>query len=72
MAKADYIRCDACDCKLVYDADDKIFEALDELGLANLPTYCGECADKAALMYSCYRGGEEWVQVRPSNRKTET
>lgn len=71
MAKADYIRCDKCDDKIVYDADDAIFDALDKLGLANLPTYCESCARKTAIRYAYQRGGEELVQVDPSHVPVE-
>ena len=42
MAKADYIRCDVCDCKVVYDGYDQIAEALEKLGLENMQTLCDE------------------------------
>lgn len=67
MAKADYLRCDKCDTKIVYDGDDSIFTALDKLGLANLPTYCEDCARKTAIRYAYRRGGEELVFVEPSH-----
>ena len=70
MAKADYIRCDKCDDKIVYDGDDAIFAALDKLGLANLPTYCETCARQTAIRYAYRRGGEEWVRVNHSQIAT--
>ncbi|MCM8735936.1 hypothetical protein M5E06_17530 [Azospirillum sp. A1-3] len=43
MAKADYIRCDRCDCKVVYDAEDTIKDGLQALGLGDTPILCKDC-----------------------------
>lgn len=72
MAAADYILCDKCYGKIVYDADDNIFEALTKLGFSGLPIRCGRCSDKDNLMFSYRLGGEEEHTVRPSNRKDES
>lgn len=66
MAKADYIRCDKCDCKLVYDHDDKIADAINALGLGNLPTFCPECVARTGLSYQ-YSSTEDGASVPPSN-----
>lgn len=52
MAKIDYIRCDRCDDKIVYDGDWQIREALAKLGLDNAPTYCDGCRTRTAHAYS--------------------
>ena len=52
MAAADYILCDKCYGKIVYDTDDIIFEALVKLGFSGLPIRCGRCSDKDNLMFS--------------------
>lgn len=66
MAKADYIRCDNCDCKMVYDHDDKISDAINALGLGNLPTFCPACVALTGLSYE-YSSSEDGVRVPPSN-----
>ncbi|HYF89017.1 DUF551 domain-containing protein [Azospirillum sp.] len=43
MAKSDYICCDRCDCKIVYDHDDRIMEGLVALGLDKAPALCETC-----------------------------
>lgn len=43
MAKADYILCDRCDSKIVYDGDGKIMDALTALGLDKAPVLCEAC-----------------------------
>ncbi|QCG95024.1 hypothetical protein E6C67_14435 [Azospirillum sp. TSA2s] len=43
MAKSDYICCDRCDCKIVYDHDDRIAEGLAALGLDKAPALCETC-----------------------------
>ncbi|WP_376960172.1 hypothetical protein ABNQ39_20935 [Azospirillum sp. A26] len=43
MAKADYILCDRCDCKIVYDAEDTILDGLKALGLDDAPILCKDC-----------------------------
>lgn len=43
MAKSDYICCDRCDCKIVYDHDDRIAEGLTALGLDKAPALCETC-----------------------------
>lgn len=65
MAAADYILCDKCYGKIVYDTDDIIFEALVKLGFSGLPIRCGRCSDKDNLMFSYQFGGEEEQTVRP-------
>lgn len=66
MAKADYIRCDKCDCKIVYDADDRIADAINALGLGNLPTFCPECIARTGLSYQ-YNHSEDDARVPPSS-----
>lgn len=64
MAKADYLRCDLCDRKIIYDGDDKIQEGLDALGLSNVPTYCDECAIEVNLTYAYRREGlKDWKSI---------
>lgn len=43
MAKADYILCDRCDSKIVYDGEGKIAEGLAALGLDKAPALCEAC-----------------------------
>lgn len=43
MAKADYILCDRCDAKIVYDGEGKIAEGIVALGLDKAPVLCEAC-----------------------------
>lgn len=63
MAKADYIRCDHCDTKLVYDGYDAICDAIDRLGLGNMPVYCETCRQSEGLAYAYTRNAGEWKEV---------
>lgn len=65
-ATTDGIRCDKCDCKIVYDADDKIADAINALGLGNLPTFCPACVALTGLSYQ-YSSTEDEGSVPPSN-----
>lgn len=50
MAKADYILCDRCDGKIVYDGEGKITEGLAALGLDNAPALCEACRAATAVI----------------------
>jgi len=43
MAKADYLCCDKCDRKVLYDGYDTILHALIVLGLDTAPILCEAC-----------------------------
>lgn len=43
MAKADYICCDRCDSKIVYDGEGTIMNGLAALGLDKAPALCDAC-----------------------------
>lgn len=46
MALADYVRCDVCDCKVIYDGYWEMRDRWEENG--NEPTIiCHECATRA-------------------------
>lgn len=47
MAKSDYILCDRCDAKIVYDGEGKIAEGLAALGLDQATVLCGACRSAA-------------------------
>ncbi|PWC54673.1 hypothetical protein TSA6c_00050 [Azospirillum sp. TSA6c] len=49
MAKADYILCDRCDAKIVYDGEGKIAEGIFALGLNKMPALCEACRSAIAM-----------------------
>jgi hypothetical protein len=66
MAKADYILCDRCDSKIVYDGEGKIMEGLAALGLDRAPALCEACRTAPAYLQS----GVEYIIEAEANRVT--
>lgn len=70
MAKADYICCDRCDCKIVYDAEDTILDGLKALGFGDAPILCKDCrATPADLSASPAPAVDGWkpIETAPDN-----
>lgn len=49
MAKADYILCDRCDAKIVYDGEGAVANGLSALGLDKMPALCEACRSAIAI-----------------------
>lgn len=62
MALRDYIKCDVCRDKILYDPDGRISDGLKALGLQPLPIRCVKCRIDTKLTFAHREHGKALIE----------